>query len=1264
MNLRKLKAYNPVRKPIKFITAVLIVLMPVFLYPQGGVKLDIYKLVNPDSPIPDSLFIDNIKKYINDTLFFGGGNLSNIQYYGNPKGVGLFRTGLDIGFSNGVILSNGWVGTATMDGGFNKNGHQALPGLDSLGPSVQIPDGPPALRDIDMDFIAGLISAPPIRPDTGADPSVITFKFMPYYNSIHLTYVFASEEYKWEQPPFPPPSPDPQDVDLTGNAVSDFMGIMVKKYPSEMSLNNIASLIGRDATPSWVPISVKYLNQTSPPGYYVPNYDKSVIFDGMTIPFDIFPFRVYPEDIIPCRNYWIKIGVADYPNDIVQGGYNLSHQINSAVFLKAYSLMSGSGLEWTFEGAIDNPDFASDSLLIEGGCSNLNLVIKFNIPPSDTMFLRMRIDNAEPGTYTITPPLLQDSLIMIPDSLNGLPVMEYPMTITALDDGILEGTEPWYIRYTLNPCDVPTVDTTGIGQAIAGYSGLIKVKVRDYYPFNDTTVSYGPNLPPPASQYHCGGDVTVTIADILTGGIPPFSYQWTNPPGQFGSGTQFTTTIQDSPDYAYCTITDRCTGKKPTYVAGKDTVVIYSKLTVEAFPTTFQLCQNGHTIIKVRNTNVGRFFSTKWYFQGNLVGSDSIYDVTWAEYGQYAPSNIDFICNVTDECGNTDSDTVHASFFPVVAIQGVPLICIGDTIHLTCTPANSYQWYYDSYPGTPIPGATFPDLFYKPTTPGNHTICVSIINECGEQADTCFTFFVSQLICEMVLNNSPTDFTVCPNVPFTLKELNGYDGWEWSWTDNGPHTATGQTITLSMTVAGDHVVQVTAYNINGCYNTITRTVTVHPYSAVQAFKDPPSVCIGNPAQLSATTGPVTISYYVWSANPPDPSLTGQQNNATPTVFPHVTTTYQCKIKDNNGCWDSTTVTVDVRERLAVNIFADPDSICTDKPVQLNFQSIVAPLPGATFNWTFDDGVPSTSTLSQPPLVVWSNPGLKDIYLTIEESGCDSTFHFQYIVNPDPVAGFSASNNTGCQPVEASFTNGSSNLENPVSYLWDFGDGTTDNSVNPTHLYPDPGNYNVKLKVTNSTGCVDSLTINDIVEVYAVPVAKFSADPQAATIDNPTINFTEEIDIPYAIIDWDFGDSTNTSGIPNPRHTYGAPGTYYVVMYTETEHGCWDRDTLEIGIVEDIKIFVPNAFTPNGDGLNDCFSIGGTTGDIVNVFRIIVYSRWGKQIYDAPVSNPDCIWDGRDMQGNIVPADSYVFRIFGQNARGAKKVYEGMVTVVK
>jgi gliding motility-associated-like protein len=1215
-------------------------------------------MIDLNSPEPDSVFLGDITNYIKDTLFFGGAKLSDPQYIGNPKGVGLFRDGQDIGFNEGLMLSNGYVGTTTiLDNGFNKNGAQGMPSQDSLGPYILLPNGPPVLRDADMDWLSGIFTPDDPKPDTAVDPSYIIFKFKPFYNSIKLEYVFASEEYKYLQPEFPPPPPPPIDVDFTTADVSDFMAIFIKKYPSEQNYDMIASMIGRDGDPSWVPVCVKTLNHSVSPGYYQANYDRSFILDGASTPRPMFPFVTQGGDVVPCQTYWIKVAVADYPNGQVVQGYNLSHQINSAVFLKAYSLMSGYGLEWTFEGALDNPDFLSDTSLVEGGCSNMNIVIKFNVMPRDTMFLRMRIDNASLSEYTITPPLIQDSLIMIPDS-----VMEWPMTITAIDDGINEGTngkEPWFIRYTLDPCDVPTPDTSGIGQAIAGYSGLFKVNVRDYNPYVNSTKTYGPV---PSSIYYCGNDVTVSVTDIVQGGIPPYNYVWSHPVvPQLGTGEQFTTPISDSPDYIYCTITDRCSGK-PGYLPGKDTVVVYSTLEIQA-SADFQLCQNGQSDITVQSANVGDDFSTIWYFQGNPVGYNRTYTVTWAEYGQYAPNTIVFTCVVTDECGNTDSDEVQATFFPVVEIAGIPLICLYDTIQLICSGAQYYEWHYGSLGGPQIGGNT-QILNYYPITAGFHTICVSIINDCGEQADTCFTFEVSQLIMDMTMNNS-TNFNTCPNVPFTLKELNAFDEWAWSWEDNGTnYTASGQTISLELTEAGIHPVTVIAYNIHGCYDTLTRQVTVYPYAFPVASTSIASVCIDYPTDLSIVpTGPVSIVNYYWTATPADASLAGQQNLSTPTVTPQVTTTYKCLITDNHGCLDSATVVVNVRPKLAGTILGNPGYQCTDKPVQISFQPIVTPLPGATYSWTFDDGIPATSTLAAPPQIIWSTPGLKNISLHIEELGCEATFNYQYQINPDPLAAFTATNAFGCQPITVSFNNLSSNVENPT-YVWDFGDGSTDTQANPTHLYENPGNYDVTLTVTNSTGCVNTLTIYDAVEVYEVPVADFTADPQAATIDNPTIRFTEGINIPFSIIDWDFGDGATDSGDPSPRHTYGAPGSYYVIMYTETEHGCWDRDTLEIGIVEDIKIFVPNAFSPNGDGLNDCFSIAGTTGDIIDVFQIIIYSRWGQLVYESHISTPDCLWDGKDLAGNLVAADSYIFRIFGKSFRGAKKVYEGMVMIVK
>jgi gliding motility-associated-like protein len=738
-------------------------------------------------------------------------------------------------------------------------------------------------------------------------------------------------------------------------------------------------------------------------------------------------------------------------------------------------------------------------------------------------------------------------------------------------------------------------------------------------------------------------------------------------------------TIHDSPDHAICVVKDRCsdfTGYEP----GNYTVEVRSHLDIQA-SQDFELCQNGQNDIQVVSTNVGSDYTTVWHFLGpepltgfdSIVGYNSLYTVKygtglgWDGYGHYQPHTIVFECVVTDECGNVASDTVHATFFPIVTIQGVPLVCIGYPITLTCSPAQTYQWYLNNFPGgTQIPGATSQTLNYTFYTPGNHTICVDILNECGSHADTCFTFYVDELILAMKLDNSSTDFSVCPNVPFKLEETSGdaVGGWEWTWQDNGPHDVLGNPINVTLTQAGNHPMQVIAYNVNGCYDTITRTITVFPYSQVQAFTDLASVCIDYPAQLSATTGPVSIVNYYWTANPPDPSLAGKQNSASPMVFPQVTTTYQCKILDNNGCFDSTTVTVDVRQRLAVNIFANPDSSCTGDPVQLDFQTVVPPLPSAQYNWTFADGVPATFNGSQPPQVIWNVDGLKTITLHIWEDGCDSTFTFHHMVNPLPEPLFTVADSRGCQPVTVTFSDASSNLQNPT-YLWELGDGATSSEVNPTHTYPNPGHYDVTLTITNATGCINTYTLLDAVEVYEVPVADFTADPQSATIDNPTINFTEEVNIPFTIIDWNFGDSTAiVSGESNPRHTYGAVGNYWVVMYTETEHGCWDRDTLEIGITEDIEIFVPNAFSPNGDGLNDCFMVGGTTGDIVDLFRIMIYNRWGGLIFDSPITDPNCVWDGRDMNGVLVTPDTYVFRIYGKNYRGAKKVYEGMIMIVK
>ncbi len=383
----------------------------------------------------------------------------------------------------------------------------------------------------------------------------------------------------------------------------------------------------------------------------------------------------------------------------------------------------------------------------------------------------------------------------------------------------------------------------------------------------------------------CQGNSSQLSANAL-GGSGMYTFYWTSDPPGFSS-------VEENPiviPFETTTYTVEVNDGYNVATSSVD-VIIYTQLTVHA-SSDFQFCQNGQCDIKVQSTNAGREFTTIWYFQGNPVSSDSIYTVTWAEYGSYAPDYIVFTCVVTDECGNTASDEVSGAFFPVVEISGPQLICLYNEIQLVCSNAQTYQWYYDSYPGTPIPGATNQILYYTPATPGLHTICVSILNDCFEYADTCYTFEVSQLACDMTLNNS-YDFNICSNTEFTLEELNAYGGWEWSWIDGGTsHTATGQTIILELTDSGAHVVTVTAYNTNGCYDTLTRTVYVSESHVVNVGPDI-SVCVFDTVSLDAGN---PGSSYLWSTGSTERTI-----NVTTTETEYDMQTISVTVTFPDGC---------------------------------------------------------------------------------------------------------------------------------------------------------------------------------------------------------------------------------------------------------------------------------------------------------------------------------------------------------------------------
>ncbi len=144
----------------------------------------------------------------------------------------------------------------------------------------------------------------------------------------------------------------------------------------------------------------------------------------------------------------------------------------------------------------------------------------------------------------------------------------------------------------------------------------------------------------------------------------------------------------------------------------------------------------------------------------------------------------------------------------------------------------------------------------------------------------------------------------------------------------------------------------------------------------------------------------------------------------------------------------------------------------------------------------------------------------------------------------PVAAFTADDTSGTTPLTVQFTDQS--INDPTSWLWDFGDDSTSIIQNPSHTYTDTGTYTVKLKVTNSAGS-DSLTKTNYITVDSAvtPVASFTAGDTSGTAPL-TVQFTDSSSNNPTSWLWDFGDDS-TSIIQNPSHTYTSAGTYTVKL---------------------------------------------------------------------------------------------------------------------
>ncbi|MBW8685401.1 PKD domain-containing protein [Chitinophaga rhizophila] len=444
------------------------------------------------------------------------------------------------------------------------------------------------------------------------------------------------------------------------------------------------------------------------------------------------------------------------------------------------------------------------------------------------------------------------------------------------------------------------------------------------------------------------------------------------------------------------------------------------------------------------------------------------------------------------------------------------------------------------------------------TTAGTYSVTMRAITQDGCEAIVTRDFTISTPP-DIDFTMNPTSSCAIPvNIQFTTSGT-GADTWAWDFGDGG--TSALQNPLHNYTAEGDYSIKAVATNAAGCVDSVTHPITIRKPTLTIIGDN--RGCVPFNASFTATvSGTDPIASYNWSF--------GDGTTSTDATALHTYTRQNryvvtLDIVTVGGCTQTATYEVRVGRPVIPDFTVDRQSGC--QPTIFNFTDLSTQVTGMSWEWTFYENTGANGTSNQRnPSYVFNSHGLHDVSLTINNNGCiRTTTRPAYIEVFPPVAFFTVGTVDCNAPLVRSFTDasewGADTL--PRSYTWDFGDGTTDNTPNPSHTFPGEGTYTVVLTVSN-TVCTST---------YSTTVRVLNEKPVIA-VDQDTIclgtrvNFSTPSIVAGSVASyrWTYGDGRFNTSSPRPGYTYSTPGRYPVALATIDIYGCRHvSDTLFIEV---------------------------------------------------------------------------------------------------
>jgi large repetitive protein len=634
-----------------------------------------------------------------------------------------------------------------------------------------------------------------------------------------------------------------------------------------------------------------------------------------------------------------------------------------------------------------------------------------------------------------------------------------------------------------------------------------------------------------------------------------------------------------------------------------------------------------------------------WSVNGGVINgssSSNSINVTWGT----GSGSVTVTMTNSSGCTSTATQTVSIGTYPNPVVSGDNTTCqFSQTNYsVNTTPGSMYAWTVNN--GTIIGSNQGTSVQVNWNLNGSGNITVTETNASGCSQSYSLPVTVSQQPMATITGT----LTGCLSSLTTNYTAPAATNTTYAWTVNGGiinGSSSANTVNVTWP-NGSGSINVTMTNTSGCTSTATQTVSigVNPTPVVTGDN---SNCQFTSTNYSINTTPGSI--YVWTVN--NGTLIGSNQGATAQVNWNSYGNGEVTVTEVNsyGCTGTYTMPVSVFQQ-PVPVISGNATGCLHSSGNIYLSPTIA---GTTYSWSVNGGIILSPNGSNTVNVAWTSSGNNSVTLTVSNSdGCDSTITFPVTVAALTAPSVQANTLSGCPPLNVVFSG-----NEPASgqtYTWTFGDNLYSSSPNPAHTFNTTGTYNVTVVTTNGVGCAD--TANTTVQVYNVPQAAFNHNYETETyiigesdlqINNTTVGGTNYF--------WSFGTSDSSVAF-EPTHIYTTPGEYAIDLITINQNGCIHRTSKEITVRNRELLYLPNAFTPNGDNMNDYFSLHYSN---ISSVSVSIFNRWGQKIFTS--EDRDFKWDGT-FNGNPVEMGVYVYKVRATGEAGKEHTKIGSVTIVR